>query len=254
MTTLPTAARLALWCTWGWAVGAPGDEIARRAAPDIDVVDATAAGLDTDAALGERIGYLALPAPGDTASLPRCHPEALGHALEAQEAVVVPGLGALLVPTLVAHGRSGDRTWSLTWTRYDADPVPAHPVLALSGREISRTLLAAMSRAARGLDGTAVPWATDPGILREASTPSTSSLGLPSGVAGPTLELIARAGQVLAVCEAAGDGPQPALTVGELTGRERVLRRLSGQARHALVDAVNLASRDLAQALSRTSR
>ena len=156
MPELPASVRIALWVTAAWQDGSPLASAVESALPDVDAVGPGIHTLDLWRELGERTLLVALPSSGDPSSLPRCGPDALAAALEAEECVVAPGLGAMLVPSWSSFGAPGatgpDAGTRLDWTAYDCDPVPTHRVEALDPRETIRLLTGEVLEATERLD------------------------------------------------------------------------------------------------------
>lgn len=155
---LPACVRIALWVTDAWAREADIAPALTAALPDIDAAGGDVGHLDLWRELGERALLVALPGPGHVSALTGLSPEALGAATEAQECLVAPTLGAVLVPTITTFGPAtpdaakADRGSRLDLTAYDASPVPAHRVEANSARNARRSLLAAVADLTRELE------------------------------------------------------------------------------------------------------
>jgi len=136
MFVLPVSVRLALWATAAYAGQLPLEDAVRRAHPDLDDVGGDLGRLSVWRDLGERAVLVALPRPGHLSGMPRGSAELIAAATEAGECVYVPGVGGALVPTIETYGPDGDRGTRVTWSAYDADPVPTHLLEALSLGEI----------------------------------------------------------------------------------------------------------------------
>ncbi|WP_406830935.1 hypothetical protein ABEG17_18335 [Pedococcus sp. KACC 23699] len=250
MTELPASVRLSLWITHAWATGAPQDAAVRRALPDIDHVDGDLDRLTVWRELGEQALLVSLPAPGDLAGLPRASADALGAAAAGGEAVFVPALGGMLVPSISSFGndvRGGlDVGTRVDWTAYDSEPVPRHRVEALEASQLERHLREELRVATEHLDALGgQPFAAS--AARELADAALGGRwGLPSGLPGRAAQVIALAGtvgHVVDVALAAGDG---ALNAATAASRHSLLMRLQRAADHALADATNAACAVLA--------
>jgi hypothetical protein len=254
MPELPASVRIALWVTAAWHDGSPLDSAVESALPDVDAVGSGIRTMDLWRDLGERTVLVALPTSGDPSSLPRCGSNALAAALEAEECVVAPGLGAMLVPSWSTFGAPGatgpDVGTRLDWTAYDCDPVPTHRVEALDPRETIRLLTGGVLEASEQLEALGgQPF--DASSARE-SLPRPGRWALPDEVSPQALRAITFAATVGNAATAGLDGPQDALVVSTLQRRLAVLRDLRRVAERALVDATNAGAAALAQ--PRTSR
>ena len=254
MPELPASVRIALWVTSAWQAGRSLEEAVDSALPDVDAVGPGVATVDLWRDLGESTLLVALPSSGDPTSLPRCGPDALAAALEAEECVVAPGLGALLVPSWSTFGAPGatgaDAGTRLDWTAYDCAPVPTHRVEALDPRETVRLLTGRVLEVTDQLDALGgQPF--DASSAREA-LPRPGRWALPDDVSPQALRAITFAATVGNAAAAGLDGPQDALVGSTLQRRLDLLRDLRRVAERALVDATNAGAAALAQ--PRTSR
>jgi len=223
MPALPVSVRLALWATAAYAGLLPVDEVVRRAHPDLDDVAGDLDRVSMWRDLGERAVLVALPRPGNLSGMPRGSAELIAAATDAGECVYVPGVGGALVPTIESFGPAGDEGTRVTWTAYDADPVPTHVLEALSLSEIElrfrQDLLEATARI-EALD--TKPWNTS---LRSLAD------GLPGGVWGLPTGVPRRAQRVIETAAHIGVTTELGLTVhaesqvltSQLTEQRRLL-------------------------------
>lgn len=246
MSTLPASIRLALWATSAYAGHVDLGEAVRRALPDLDHVDGAAEPLQLWSDLGEQVLCVALPRPGQIATMPRSNQGLVAAATESGECVFVPALGGALVPTMETFGPEGDTGWRATWTHYDADPVPVHQLAALDEREIERGLRAHLVDLTQELDSLDLsPWAGS-GVRDEADTRTAiSTWGLPPGLPPQALRVIVLAGTIAAASEL-GLQQTPTLDVTSHGRRERLLRDLLAVAETSLAGAATAAALDLA--------
>lgn len=246
MSTLPASVRLSLWVTAAYAGHVDLDEAVRHALPDIDHVDGATDRLRLWQDLGERVLCVALPRPGQIATMPRGNAELVGAATDSGECVFVPAIGGALVPTITEFGPEGDTGTQVTWTAYDADPVPSHQLAAMDESEIERALREHLIDATQELDALdAKPWAGSP--LRAMADERTAmrEWGLPQGLPGRALRIIQLSGTVAAACDLALDH-SPATDVSSDAARQRLLRDLLGGAETALATAATAAAQSLA--------
>ncbi|MFW5469482.1 hypothetical protein ACOCJ4_05485 [Knoellia sp. CPCC 206435] len=254
MPELPASVRIALWVTATWQDGGSLEEAVQSALPDVDAVGPGISALDLWRELGERTVLVALPSSGDPSSLPRCGTDAMDAALEAEECVVAPGLGAMLVPSWSTFGAPGatgaDAGTRLDWTAYDCDPVPTHRVEALDPRETVRVLTGRVLEVTDQLDALGgQPF--DAASARDA-LPRPGRWALPDAVSPQALRAITFAAAIGNAATAGLDGPQDALVGTTLQHRLDLLRDLRRLAERALVEATNAGAAALAQ--RRTSR
>lgn len=241
MPELPASVRIALWVTSAWTRGEALESAIDAALPDIDAVGPGVRTLDLWHDLGERTVLVALPTPGDATSLPTCGPDALAAAVEVEECLVAPGLGALLVPTWSTFGAPGargpDTGTRLDWTAYDCSPVPTHRVEALDPRESTRLLTTTVLEMTEQLDALGgQPF--DAASAREAM-PGASTWALPDELPGQVLRAITFAAAISTAAAAGLDGPQDGPDGWTLQRRQDLLRDLRRVAERALVDATN---------------
>lgn len=254
MPELPASVRIALWVTSAWQSGQSLDAALDAALPDVDAVGGGIRALDLWHDLGERAVLVALPASGDPTSLPRCGAEALAAAVEAEECLVAPGLGALLVPSWSTFGAPGatgaDAGTRLDWTAYDCDPVPTHRVEALDPRETTRALTTAVLDVTTRLDGIGgQPF--DAASAREAA-PRAGQWALPDDLPAQALRAITFAAAISTAAAAGIDGPQDGPDGWTRQQRLDLLRDLRRVAERALADATNAGASAVAH--PRTSR
>ena len=250
MPELPASVRLALWTTAAWRDGADPAEILAAALPDIDHVAGDLGRLDLWRELGERALLVALPAPGDLHGMPGASPSAQGAAADAGECVFVPGVGGMLVPTLAAFGRASgsalDVGTRLDWRAFDADPVPRHRVEALDVSQLERHLRLDLMEATEALDRVGGrPF--DAAAAREVAEAALGGRwGLPPGVPARAQRVLALAGTVGQIVDAALSGPDDTLDVHTSQRRRCLVQGLQRRADHALADAANSACAVLA--------
>ena len=241
MPELPASVRIALWVTSAWRGGESLESALDSALPDVDAVGSGVRTLDLWHDLGERTVLVALPSSGDPTSLPRCGPDALDAAVEAEECLVAPGLGALLVPSWSTFGAPGatgaDAGTRLDWTAYDCDPVPTHRVEALDPRETTRALTAKVLEVTEQLDALGgQPF--DAASARE-SVPRAGQWALPDDLPGQSLRALTFAAAISAAAAAGIDGPQDGPDGWTQQRRLELLRDLRRVAERALADATN---------------
>ncbi|WP_018155973.1 hypothetical protein [Demetria terragena] len=246
MSTLPASVRLALWATYAYAGHVDLSEAVRRALPDLDFVDGALEPLQLWADLGEQVVCVALPRPGQIATMPLSDGELTKAATVAGECVFVPALGGALVPTIDVFGPEGDTGWQATWQRFDAAPVPVHQLAALDAREIDRSLRAHVLDLTQELNSLDVtPWAGS-SLRQEADDRSAvTTWGLPPGLPAPSLRAIILAGTLAAAAEFGLEQP-PSLDVTSHARRERLLRDLLAVAETALAGAATAAAQSIA--------
>ena len=181
MSVLPVSVRLALWATAAYAGRLPMEEILGRAHPDIDHLTGDLDHLALWHDLGERAVLVALPRPGKLFGMPRGSAELVAAATDAGECVYVPGVGGALVPTIEGFGPDADQGTQVTWTAYDADPVPTHVLEALSLGEIEQSLRQSLLEFTARIDALDTkPW--DGGLRPLADDLPGDTWGLPRGL------------------------------------------------------------------------
>ena len=243
MLELPAAVRLALWMTVGW--NHPDADPAAAVAAGLAVAD-DVRGPDPDLvtglhALGERAALAVLPEDGAPSPLLRGPAAVVGAVVDAGGAVVLPMTGTVLLVAASGYGPSGDRGTRIDVGVVDADPLPRHRVEALDLREASRGLAEDLREATAELER--IGGAPFVGALVDDLRDSAigASWGLPPGLDPRALDVITRAGTVVAVCDAALDAPDGALTATQHDERSGALRRLRGRALRHLEDGTNAA-------------
>lgn len=247
MSTLPASVRLALWATSAYAGHVDLGEAVRRALPDLDHVEGATEPLQLWSDLGEQVVCVALPRPGQIATMPRSRADLVAAATESGECVFVPALGGALVPTIESYGPEGDTGWRATWVRYDADPVPVHQLAALDEREIERDLRAHLADLTQELDALDLSTLAGSDARQKADERAAiTTWGLPPGLAPRALRVIMLAGAVAAACEIGLDQAPPTVDVGSHGRRERLLRDLLAVAETCLAGAATAAAQDLA--------
>lgn len=242
MFELPASLRVALWSTSLLASGGDLARVSPRALPDVDHVAGLLDRLTLWRALGESAVLVALPGPGDVTGLPRTGAEAVDAAVDAGEAVYVPGIGGLLVPEHSTFGSSGRR---IDWHHHDADPVPVHRVEALSLRQLERRLHDTVARAQRDLEAVGgQPFADS--LAREiADNRLGGAWGLPDDLDDRGYRVITLAGTVGAAARL-GLEHSGALDARTAVDREGVLRALARDADSVLADAANASCAQIA--------
>lgn len=123
--------RLALWASAAYAGRLAVADVAATALCEFDHVGGDIDRLALWQELGERAVLVALPRPGATSGMPHAGADLLAAATQAGECVFVPGLGGALVPRTGRFGPVGDEGTSVTWTAYEAGPLPVHRLEAL---------------------------------------------------------------------------------------------------------------------------
>lgn len=254
MPELPASVRIALWVTSAWTRGEPLESAIESALPDIDAIGSGVRTLDLWHDLGERTVLVALPTSGDITSLPGCAADARTAAVDAEECLVAPGLGALLVPTWSRFGApaaSGPDTGTrLDWAAYDCDPVPVHRVEALDPRESTRLLTTTVLEMTEQLD--ALGGRPFDAVSAREALPRPAAWALPEELPGQALRAITFAAAIGTAADAGLDGPQDGPDGWTLQRRFDLLRDLRRVAERALVDATNAGVAALAH--PRTSR
>ena len=254
MPELPASVRIALWVTSAWARGTSLDSAMESALPDVDAVGPGIRTLELWRDLGERTVLVALPVSGDLTSLPGCDAQTRASAVEAEECLVAPGLGALLIPSWSTFGPEGatgaDSGSRLDWTAHDCEAVPTHRVAALDPRESTRLLTTTVLETTEQLDALGGrPF--DATAAREA-LPRPENWALPDELPGPVLRAITFAAAISAAAAAGLDGPQDGPDAWTQQRRLDLLRGLHRAAEHTLADATNAGVSAVAQ--RRTSR
>jgi len=241
MPELPASVRIALWVTSAWTRGETLESAIESALPDVDAVGSGVRTLDLWHDLGERTVLVALPTSGDITSLPPCAAEARAAAVDAEECLVAPGLGALLVPewsTFGAPSATGADTGTrLDWTAYDSSPVPIHRVEALDPRESMRLLTTTVLDMTQQLD--ALGGQPFDAVSARESLPRPAAWALPDELPGQVLRAITFAAAISTAAAAGLDGPQDGPDGWTLQRRLELLRDLRRVAERALVDAAN---------------
>lgn len=248
MSVLPVSVRLSLWATAAYAGRLPVEEVMARAHPDIDHVAGDLGHLCLWRDLGERAVLVALPRPGNLSGMPRGSAALIAAATDAGECVYVPGVGGALVPTIECFGPAGDQGTQVTWTAYDADPVPTHVLEVLSLGEIElrfRQDLAACTGAIEALDAT--PWAGSP-FRSMADERSISRWGLPDGLPQRATNVITMAARVGVATELglSVQAQSQSLTSAVAEQRRILLSDLDAIADTAMAAAATLAALSMA--------
>lgn len=245
MAELPASVRVALWVTHAWAGRCEMPEAVRRALPDIDHTEGLLERLTLWRDLGEVALLVALPGPGDVTGLPRCGPDAMDAAVEAGEAVFVPGLGGMLVPEHSVYGSAGARGHRIDWHAHDADPVPTHRVEALESSQLERHLRQRLLVAVEEIEAIGGhPWASDVAhdILDDRLG---ASWALPPQLPDRARGVIGLAATV-STAASVGMEASGALSAAHEHIRSSALRALHRDAERTLADATNAACAVLA--------
>ena len=247
MSVLPVSVRLALWATAAYAGRLPLAEVVGRAHPDLDHVAGDLDRLSIWHDLGEQAVLVALPRPGNLSGMPRGSAELIAAATDAGECVYVPGVGGALVPTIESFGPIGDQGTQVTWTAYDAAPVPTHVLEALSLGEIELSLRQSLLEATARLDALDTkPW--DARLRTLADHLPGDAWGLPAGLPRRAHRIMATASLIGAATQL-GLGPhaESQVLTSALTERRRVLLTdLEAVADAAMAAAATVAALSLA--------
>ncbi|HEX5494630.1 MAG TPA: hypothetical protein VFX70_08680 [Mycobacteriales bacterium] len=178
---------------------------------------------------------LVLPVPGDPRGLPGPGPFT-SAAVTANEAVLVPGLGA--VPALTRHGSAvGSAATSVRWTAYRVGEPTPDP---LSVAEAEHDLAAALREATAALvEVDAASWspggAPDADLVRRHAEPR-----LPPGWPARAVRLLVQADRLAGVLSLAdADAPGGAVTGAQARARDEALRPLRTAVRRARLAAYN---------------
>jgi len=247
MPVLPLSVRLALWATAAYAGQLPVEEVVARAHPDLDHIAGDLELLRLWRDLGERAVLVALPRPGNLLGMPRGSAELIAAATDAGECVYVPGVGGALVPTIESFGPAGDLGTQVTWTAYDADPVPIHVLEALSLGEIElrfrQDLLEATARI-EALDAT--PW--NARLRSMADDLPGGAWGLPTGLPPRAHRVMATAAHISVATELGltVHAESEVLTSQLTEQRRRLLTDLDAVADTAMAAAATVAALSLA--------
>lgn len=248
MPILPASVRLALWATAAYAGRLPLADAVRRALPDVDEVRGDLVerlGLWRD--LGERAVLVALPRPGDLSGMPRGSADLVAAATDAGECVYVPGLGGALVPTVEVFGPEGDQGLQVTWTAYDADPVPVHQLEALSLREVERSLRLELLERTTALDALdATPWAGADLRAMADDRLTDRRWGVPDGLPPRAVSIIGMAGTVGTITDVGLGHVGHALDSSVTERRRALLAGLQSAADKALAAAATAGALHLA--------
>jgi hypothetical protein len=247
VSVLPVSVRLALWATAAYAGQLPLAEVVCRAHPDLDHVAGDLDRLSVWHDLGEHAVLVALPRPGNLSGMPRGSTELIAAATDAGECVYVPGLGGALVPTIEIFGPAGDRGTQVTWTAYDADPVPTHVLEALSLGEIELSLRQSLLEATARIDALDTqPW--DARLRSLADHLPGDAWGLPTGLPRRAHRIMATASLIGAATELGlSSHAQSQVLTSALTERRRVLLTdLEAVADTAMAAAATVAALSLA--------
>ncbi|MBH5334191.1 hypothetical protein IHE55_04995 [Streptomyces pactum] len=196
-------------------------------------------------ALGATGLGLALPVPGHPLGLSG-PPEFNARALEAGEAVVVPGVSLGLVPEVFEAGPRGDVRVDVVWHCLpvrDAPPADV-PSLGEAERELAEALREAtevLSRLDVAGSGPVAQAALEAYRARAARGREVLAPGYPPRAAR-VLELAQRVGALVAIAHApGGDGREhgAAVSAAQIAARAEALRPVERTARRAQVAAYN---------------
>lgn len=240
---LPRSVRLACWYA-AWAAGACSLDDARDgvvggdAAHDVLGLPGPAGGAPTDEAVplvlalgrlrssGGRTATPALPVPGDLVGLAG-PPRFNADALEAGEAVLLPGCGLGLVPTVVGAG--------VTWQVSPAAEPTAGPDAAEAEQDLRETLLESSARLA---DLDVARWRPEAADGLRALR-ATSDQPLATGFGPRAQRLASLARRCLSIVDLAITDDGGSVSAYEVAARQDALARLERSARHALVAAAS---------------
>lgn len=243
MTELPACVRLALWVTDAWSSESDASltHAIERALPDIDHVSGLVEQLRLWRGIGEGALLVALPSPGDPTGLPRCGPTALQEAIDAGEAVFVPGIGGLAIPQDSTFGSEGARGRRLDFTVHEADALPTHRLQALAVPDLERRVTRAMREATEAGDRLG----GQPLLGSMAREVADARLGgqwaLPAGLPERARSVIVMAGAAASIARTAMEYPDGALDSTTAAARASVVRDLAREADAVLADAANAA-------------
>ncbi|MBW8173215.1 hypothetical protein K0651_09165 [Ornithinimicrobium sp. Arc0846-15] len=245
MPTLPASVRVALWATAAIANSADLKDVAGRALPDMDHVDGLHSTLEVWRDLGERVVLVGLPRSGDTTSIPQGSTEFVDAAVQAEEAVYVPGIGAALVPEIKTFGPDGDQGWQAQWTSFSVTPVPQHRVQQADLPDTELMLRRDLATFTSQLSGLADPAFGKELVEDLARDRMGGSWGLPTDIPRRAERVIELAGSVLALADAGRDPRLHGVDVTSTRNREMLLNRLADRSAAALVVATNVAAMHL---------
>ncbi|NYF99667.1 hypothetical protein [Janibacter cremeus] len=245
MHELPASVRVALWSTHAWAAdtGVPG--ALARALPDVGQTQDLQEQLRLWRDLGEAAVLVALPGPGHTAGLPRCGPVATQAAVEAGEALFVPGLGGMLVPEHSSYGSAGATAHRIDWVAHDCDPVPVHRIEALDHSQLERHLRRRLLAAVDDLEDIGGrPWSSD--LAHDLVDDRLGAdWALPPQLPDRARRVIGMAA-TLSVAATVGLENSGTLSAAHEHTRASALRALHRDAEEALAEATNAACATLA--------
>lgn len=246
MPTLPASVRVALWATSTIAESGNFARVGALALPDLDHIDGLVITLEAWRDLGEQVVLVGLPRSGDTTSIPQGSPEFLDAAVQAEEAVYVPGVGAALVPVIEQFGPEGDQGWQAKWSPFDVVPVPQHRVQQADLSDTELRLRRDLADFTEHLGQLA-----DPAFGRElvedlARDRMGGAWGLPAAIPRRAERVIELAGSVLALSDVGRDHRLHGVDVSSTRSREMLLSRLADRSAAALVVATNVAAMHLA--------
>jgi len=247
MSVLPVSVRLALWATTAYAGQLPLEDAVRRAHPDVDHVAGDVDRLSLWRDFAESAVLVALPRPGNLVGMPRGSAELVAAATEVGECIYVPGVGGALVPTIEDFGPAGDHGTQVTWTAYDADPVPIHVLEALSLGEIEMRFRHELAEATARLDALdAKPW--NARLRSLADDLPASAWGLPTGLPRRAQRIIETAAYIGAATELGltVQAESQVLTSQLTEQRRRLLTDLDAIADTAMSAAATVAALSLA--------
>lgn len=253
--------RLALWGTRVLTGEVPSAALDRLVAPDVARAQSVRPHVEMWAAFGESVVLVALPSPGNVGLVPRGNTELLQATFAAGECVFVPTMGGALVP----HGPDGapgvfenaavethegvdadeGEPFDVTWKRFDAEPIEAWQLDALSVREVVRSL---REESENALSSIHQPW-TSRGLRALADAAlgpaRTGSLGIPERLPPATLKLISDASSMGHAARLGLQMPDDG-TLAETGARRDALLRLSAAADTALATGACIAALHLA--------
>ena len=159
----------------------------------------------------------------------------------------MPGIGGPSSPPSTSFGPEGDEGTQVTWTAYDAEPVPVHTLEALSLNEVDlrfRQELAEQTRQIAALD--AQPWAGSPARGMVDDYVNAKGWGLPDGLPQRALRVMSTASVISLGTGLGLQLPSPALTSDTDERRRVLLASLLATADRAVATAATVSALTIA--------